>query len=182
MNKNNQKNYDLVGFNERLIAALRSQGKTGIETAQFINKKSIKVGFSKQKNSGAAWTPTGKIKLNSALFSIHSDFMQSGLLSLIVHEACHLQQGLVTALSVYGELEAWQKGFSFQREIQNGKSSGLIDELLSIPRGWKRSDLLRARELMKQYSPGYKIDLLPLYPIHKEIIWWVTRKEPIRSN
>ncbi len=45
----------------------------------------------------------GLNKLPAATDSNYNDY-----LALIVHEAKHLEQGPWLALSVYGELEAWQ--------------------------------------------------------------------------
>jgi len=53
----------------------------------------------------------------------------------------------------------------------------LLQELLQLPLNYSRGGLMEAARLMKAYSPGYRIDLYPLYPIHKEIVWWFTRKE-----
>jgi hypothetical protein len=51
-----------------------------------------------------------------------------------VHETRHLEQGFWTALSVYGELEAWQVGFRFYKSLPNSRPlSNPIEELLKLP-------------------------------------------------
>ncbi len=49
--------------------------------------------------------------LNANNFSLSTPPTNAFMLNLVAHEALHLKQGVLTALSVYGELEAWQLGF-----------------------------------------------------------------------
>jgi hypothetical protein len=70
------------------------------------------------------------------------------------------------ALSVYGELEAWQVQIKVLRAFQvtlSAEEKGL--EL--IPLDFDRDNLLMARDWMGQSSPGYagRIKWAPLYPI-----------------
>ena len=54
-----------------------------------------------------------------------------------------------------------------------------LEELLTLPLDWDRANLRRARDLMQAYAgKGYRVDLLPLYPMQNEINYWITRKEP----
>ncbi len=99
-------------------------------------------------------------------------------MSLVVHEVRHLQQGWLTALSVYGELDAWQHQFKFLESV-NGPyreapdRSAAIARLMVLPLSWDRSVLRTARQLMRSYAgKGYRIDLLPLYPLHHELAYW----------
>jgi hypothetical protein len=90
-----------------------------------------------------------------------------------------LQQGIVVALSVYGELEAWQLQFRLYHTLTNAKMHTAIAEMLSLPLNWDRNVLQRARELMQDYAgKGYRADLLPLYPIGKEISYRLFRVAP----
>ena len=54
--------------------------------------------------------------------------------------------------------------------MTNVKMHTAIEEMLSLPLGWDRAVLRPARELMQEYAgKGYRADLLPLYPLGKEI-------------
>jgi hypothetical protein len=165
-------------FRKSVFKELEKQGPLGLETETFMRQRKVSLKFRQQKNSGAAWTLTGNIHLNARNYSLETSPDNPGMLSLVVHEVHHLKQGLLTALSVYGELDAWQVGFNFYQELTGSKLNPILAELLNLPLGFSRDILRKAASLMKAYSPGYRIDLLPLYPIHREIAWWLTRKEP----
>ncbi|MDY6878331.1 MAG: hypothetical protein SWK90_19295 [Chloroflexota bacterium] len=97
------------------------------------------------------------------------------MLALIAHEAKHLEQGPVVALSVYGELEAWQVQYEVFKEIV-GASPGTYeermawDELSQIPLSYSRDDLEKARELIQYLAgPDYPINEIPLWPMPEEI-------------
>lgn len=102
-------------------------------------------------------------------------------LSLIVHEVRHLKQGLFGALSVRGELEAWQEQFAFLKSLTGQYSSSpryhaIIEEMMTLSLH-SRADLIRARALMREYAgPKYRIHWLPLAPLGREISFWLTRK------
>jgi hypothetical protein len=101
------------------------------------------------------------------------------VLTLLIHEVKHLQQGMHVALSVYGELEAWQLQFGLYHRMTDAKMHKAIQEMLSLPLNWDRTALQRARELMQEYAgKGYRADLLPLYPLGKEISFRLFRQTP----
>jgi hypothetical protein len=79
---------------------------------------------------------------------------------------------------VYGELDAWQVGFHFYQVMTGSQLNPTLQDILNLPLGWSRVVLKETADLMKAYSPGYRIDLLPLYPIHREIAWCISREEP----
>ena len=55
----------------------------------------------------------------------------------------------------------------------------VIRELLQLPLGWDRFALQAARGLMRQYAGElYRADLLPLYPLHHELMYWLLRRRP----
>jgi len=174
--KNSQKKETL--YRDNVFKELAKQGPLGLESEAFMRQHKVSLKFRQQKNSGAAWTLAGNIHLNANDYSINSKPDNPGMLSLIVHEVHHLRQGLLTALSVYGELDAWQVGFNFYKSMTGSPLNPFLQELLKLPVGYSRDVLREAAKLMIAYSPGYRIDLLPLYPIHREIAWWVTRREP----
>lgn len=140
-------------------------------------KKTV-IGFSRQKDSAARWTPTGRILFNSCLYSPQTPPDDPFVLCTAVHEVHHLRQGWLKALSVYGELEAWQIGFCFYHEITSKPIDPRLAELLSLPVIYDRAVLRRARLLMQNYAgKGYRIDLFPLFPLNHEIAWHLGRRQ-----
>jgi len=101
-------------------------------------------------------------------------------LSLIIHEVKHLQQGWITALSVQGELEAWQEQFRFLKALTGYYNElpyrdEIIRDLMSFSSSADRQALSQARDLMRAYAgDNYRVDLLPLYPLDKEILFLLT--------
>jgi hypothetical protein len=168
-------------FQEGVMKELLKHGPLGQATWAYIHQRKVKIKFNQQKHSSAAWTLAGNIRLNLKFYSVETYPGNPGMLSLIVHEVHHLRQGFLTALSVYGELDAWQLGFRFYRDLTGSQFHPSVQELLSLPLGFSRMVLKQAAGLMKTYSPGYRIDLLPLYPLPREIAWWLTKKEPSTS-
>ena len=50
---------------------------------------------------------------------------------------------------------------------------------LRLPLGWDRAVLSTARDLMREYAGrAYRVDLLPLYPLHRELAYVLTRRVP----
>jgi hypothetical protein len=97
--------------------------------------------------------------------------------TLIIHEARHLQQGMLTALSVYGELDAWQLEFGIYHRICGKFPDPAIAELMTLPLGFDRNVLKKAAHLMRAYAgKGYRVDLLPLFPWDREVRYWLARK------
>lgn len=148
---------------------------------RYMRQRGTKVSLHEQP-TGARWTADRRIE-------VHPRFAQSGpddpyAVSLIIHEVRHLQQGPLTALSVYGELEAWQLQFGLikswtGRYHADAQRGAVLDQLVSLPLGWDRQVLEDARHLMQAYAgKGYRVDLLPLYPLPDEIIFQVLHKQP----
>jgi hypothetical protein len=165
-----------VLWNENFLQALAQTGEDGRATADYIRSRETVIRFKKARRSVAAfWTPSKKIYLNSYHYSHATPLTNPYMLSLIVHEVKHLQQGPIVALSVYGELEAWQTGYHFYHQLSGDYPSDVIAEIMSLPLDWDRVILSRARELMQVYAgKGYCVDLLPLYPINREIRYLFT--------
>ncbi len=148
---------------KKLLARLDETGEEGIAAREFIARRRVKVGLRKQP-TGARWTLLGHIELNPS--QVQDELYA---LSLIVHEVRHLEQGILRALSVQGELEAWQAQFAFLKK-QTGKYANspshetLIEELMRLSPD-DRADLLRARTLMQEFAgKKYRINWLPLFP------------------
>jgi hypothetical protein len=74
-------------------------------------------------------------------------------------------------------LEAWQLQFRLYHQLIDKPMHPAIAELLSLPLEYDRVVLRRAVPLMQAYAgKGYRADLLPLYPLGREIKYWVTRR------
>ena len=173
--------HDRKSWVAELLNELTRSGPTGRETAHYVRAKKIRVGVRRQ-SSGARWALGRRIDLSPRY--VDSSPGSPYALSLVVHEIQHLKQGPLTALSVYGELEAWQIQFRYLLEIAGGYAGvpgqvAVIRELLQLPLGWERVALQAARGLMRQYAgKAYRVDLLPLYPLHRETLYWLFRVRP----
>ena len=172
---------DLQGWQTALLEQLDATGTDAQATAAFIRARKIRVGFRKASPAvGAFWYIDGNIYLNNSLYSLDSPVTNPRVLCLVVHEAHHLKQGIPTALSVYGELEAWQIDFHLYDQLTGISPGGVLGQLLALPLSFDRNMLLEARALMQAFGgKGYRADLLPLYPWFKEIVWQITRKTPV---
>ena len=162
---------------ENLLEAVAQLGEEGQTAAEFIRTNKTKIGFKRVRpNVGAFWTAFGNIRLNSLYYTYETSFDELRIKTLIIHEARHLQQGLMTALSVYGELDAWQLEFGIYHRIKRTYPHSAIAELMNLPLGYDRGVLKQAAQLMQNYAgKGYRVDLLPLFPLNKEVKYWFTR-------
>ena len=163
-----------------LLENLDQFGEEGRAAAAFIRSRRTRVSLKKTKpHIGAWWTVAGNINLNSYYYSYEKSLNNTRVFTLIIHEVRHLQQGFLTALSVYGELEAWQLEWSIYHKVHGKYPHPAIAELMSLPLSWERSALQRAVQLMQSYaSRNYRADLLPYYPIGKELSYRLFRKLP----
>lgn len=160
-----------AAWSQNFLRSLEQFGEEGQIAASYLRAHKTYIGFWKvRKNVGAFWTPLRTIHLNTAHYSLQTNPADPRLLTLMIHEVKHLQQGCITALSVYGELEAWQLQFRLYHQKTTAKLHPEIEKLLSLPLSWDRDVLQQARELMQEFAgKGYRVDLLPLYPLGKEI-------------
>lgn len=165
---------------QNLLEALEASGPEGASAALFLRTRETRLGFHRVRpHVGAFWTPWRSIGLNLVHFTEQTPGNDPQLLALVIHEVRHLQQGLLTALSVYGELDAWQLQFRELERMTVRQSHPALRELLSLPLGWERDVLRRARDLMQAYAgKGYRADLLPLYPLPHEIAYRLFRRQP----
>ena len=161
-----------------LFNALAEVGDEGRATVDFLRSRRTKIGFKNVRpNVGAFWTVFGNIWLNSHYYSYDTPLDDLRIKTLIIHEARHLKQGFFTALSVFGELEAWQLEFGIYHRIKGHYPNSAIAELMTLPLEYNRDVLRKAVKLMQDYAgKGYRADLLPLYPLGREIKYWVTRQ------
>ncbi len=161
-----------------LLTGLQQAGPEGEAAALYIREKHVRLGMRAQP-TGARWRPGHRIDL-------HPHYLDEGPqavypLSLVIHEVRHLQQGALEALSVHGELDAWQTQFSFIARLtgryhDQPEKDQILVQLMSLSLSWDRSVLRDARRLMREYAgPKYRIDLLPLFPLQREVLWALTR-------
>ncbi len=164
-----------------LVSGLDNFGPEGATAAAYLRGHRTRVSVHGQP-TGARWTADRRIEIHPRYASLSPDDPYA--VSLMIHEVRHLQQGILTALSVYGELEAWQLQFRFLKSVTGqyhadaGKNA-ILEDLMAQPLGWDRAMLGRIPGLMQAYAgKGYRIDLLPLYPLHREILYRTARKKP----
>lgn len=170
---------NLTDWTELVLQKLDSAGVEGHATAEYLRAHRTRIGFRDQGlASSAMWWVDRNIYVNPRKYPRTSDPGDPYLLSLIVHETVHLQQGLLTALSVYGELQAWQVGFAFLRKLDSARLNPVAVEILTLPFGWDRAILKLASLWMVRYNPHYRINRLPLYPLHREIWYTLTQQVP----
>ena len=162
---------------DNLLNAIAEIGDEGQATVNFLRARRTKIGFKLVRSNVAAfWTVFGNIRLNSHHYNYDTSLNDLRIKTLIIHEVRHLQQGIFKALSVYGELEAWQLEFSIYHRIKGKYPHAAIAELMNLPLEYNRDVLKKAAKLMQDYAgKGYRIDLLPLYPLGREINYWLTR-------
>ena len=161
---------------ENLFEAVTQLGEEGRIAVEYVRAHGTRVGFKKVRPSvGAFWTPFGDINLNSRYYTYETPLDDLRIKTLLIHEARHLQQGIMTALSVYGELDAWQLEFGIYYRIRGRYPHPAIAELMTLPVVCDRAVLKKAARLMQAYAgKGYRADLLPLFPWKREVRYWIT--------
>ena len=161
---------------EKFLEAVASSSSEGQEAVDYIRAHKTRVGIKRARKSvGAFWTLAKSAHLNSAHYTPEASLVSPNAWALLIHEVRHLQQGLLVAISVYGELDAWQYQFQVLKKITGKALSPLAEEILALPLNMDRENLQRARQLMTQMAgKRYGANLLPLYPIYKEIKYWLT--------
>jgi hypothetical protein len=157
---------------EQALAVLEKSGPLGQASVTYIRRHNTGLGFSKQRGSGASWFDWRRLRfgvfLNADYADSHPD--DPWLCSLLAHEVKHLEQGLLEALSVRGELVAWQFQFDMLRQLSSTPSDRAWHELRELD-PTSHADLKRARKLIKAIGgPRYHIELLPLLPLPMGII------------
>ena len=171
-------------WTENLLNAVLQLGEEGRVTVDFVRARRTKIGFKRVRpNVGAFWTVFGNIRLNTLYYSYETPLDELRIKTLIIHEARHLQHGIITALSVYGELDAWQLEFAVYHRIKGSYPHPAIAELMTLPLKYDRDVLKKAATLMQAYAgKGYRVDLLPLYPLDREIRYWVFRQKALSGT
>lgn len=169
---------DHQAWKENLLESVAQLGEEGRRAVGFLRARGTRIGLKRARpNVGAFWTLWGTIHLNSRYYTYETPLDNLRIKTLIIHEARHLQQGLITALSVYGELDAWQLEFGVYYRITGRYPHPAIRDLMALPLALDRKVLKEAACLMQAYAgKGYRIDLLPLFPLPLEIKYWLTRR------
>jgi len=165
-------------WRDKFLEAVSNCSGEGKEAVDYIRAHRTHVSIRRARKSvGAFWTLSGAAYLNSAHYSQETSLVNPNAWALLIHEVRHLQQGPLTAFSIYGELDAWQYQLHVLKKITGKQYNPLLEEILSLPFNLERKNLQHARKLMTQYAgKSYGASLLPLYPIHREIKYWVTRR------
>ncbi len=127
---------------DTLLDRVCEVGDEGLAAMQYIRTHKTKIGFKRvRSNVGAFWTIFGNIRLNSLYYTYDTPMDDLRIRTLIIHEARHLQQGIATALSVYGELDAWQLEFRIYHRIKGNYPHPSIAELMTLPLEYDRAAL-----------------------------------------
>ena len=171
---------------ERVFERLLREDPLKSEILEYTKKRRPRIGFHKQYKSGGGWTVLGNITLSPG-----DDPLDPYVLSLIIHETFHLQQSILTRLSMQGELRAWQCQARTYPEIAGTKGNRIGMQGEAYGRAGRetgefwmeleklspdsRVDLDKARDVMQKIARGYRSDALPLYPLHQEI--WILLKQ-----
>lgn len=172
---------DYAAWTAQLLRSMENFGPEAEVALRYIHERGTRIGVHEQP-TGARWTVDRRIEVHPRYTQLPPADPYAA--SLIIHEVRHLQQGMLTALSVYGEREAWQLQFHFLhaqlgRYHEDSRRDAVVRELMSLPLGWDRAVLERARGLMQDYAGmRYRVDLLTLYPLPREILFRVTHHQP----
>jgi hypothetical protein len=165
-------------WTKNLLEAVTRMGEEGRFAVDFLRTRRTKIDFRRARpNIGAFWTVFGNIRLNSQYYTYETPLDDLRIRTLIIHEARHLQQGIITALSVYGELDAWQLEFGIYYRVKGNYPHSAVADLMALPLQYDRAVLKKAAQMMQAYAgKGYRVDLLPLFPLDKEIKYWMSRR------
>jgi hypothetical protein len=173
---------DPAGWVTSLLNNMHGSDPEAATAAEFVRRRRTRVSVRNQL-TGARWTIDRRIEIHPRYAELPPNDPYA--ISLMIHEVRHLQQGMLTALSVHGELEAWQLQFAYLKR-ETGQYHGdpfretVIEQLMHLRLNWDRVVLENARSLMRAYAGRkYRIDLLPLFPLPSEIRYRLTRRTPL---
>jgi hypothetical protein len=159
------------------LDALAGLGPTSEALADFVVKRRVRLGFTPQRHSSATWFNWRRLR-SGVYLDTHYAIQRPDaphISALVAHEVKHLQQGFWEALSVRGELVAWQVQHDVLGRLSCASSDPRWDGI-AILRPDSRSDLVLARALMKTIGGArYHIELFPLWPLREEISFQLRR-------
>lgn len=161
---------------DQYLEKIAASSDEGCEAVEYVRTHHTKVDIKRARKSvGAFWTVSKRVYLNSIHYTPESIMDNPRAWTIFVHEVRHLQQGPITATSIYGELDAWQYEFRLYKKITGKELNPILEEMLTMPINFDRANLRRARTLMTMHAgKRYGAWVLPLYPITKEIKYWFT--------
>lgn len=174
----------------QLLAIMAKTGP-GEEAVRHITEKGVYIDFRPLDDAGAMYLPwwwpsegfpRPKVYFNASIYSVQTPPDDPFMVTLGIHEDFHLRQGVIRALSIQGELEAWQAQYQAYEALAGYKLGWDEEERILTPYGeqWarlaqlspdSREDLALAQTLMAEISSGYKSPCLPLYPAPAEILY-----------
>jgi len=161
----------------QVVSDLWRAGPTCQHAARYLAEHDIQIGFAQQDASAARWwvdaqTREWVIQLDPDYYAMSEPSgtpAYAKALAAIVHEAMHLEQGPLLALSILGEVQAWKTDEAARSEL--GLPSNSLShngehwaEVIDLPDSPTDEELERARIAMMAYSPGYRAWALPLRP------------------
>lgn len=163
---------------EKYFEKVANSSEEGQAAVMFVKQNQVRVGLKRARKSvGAFWTFRQSFYLNSVYYSQESALENPRAWTLFVHEVQHLKQGVKTAVSIYGELEAWQIEFRLFKKLIGKNLKPELEELINLPLNFERKNLRHAQKLMTKFAGfWYGAWILPLYPIDKEIKFLLTGK------
>ncbi len=164
---------------EQYFEKVSASSEEGAAAVRFVRANNIRVGMKRARKSvGAFWKLGRTFYLNSRHYTMQSTLENPRAWTIFVHEVRHIEQGTLTAMSVYGELDAWQYEFRLFKRLTGKKLKPELEELLTLPLNFDRANLKHAQRLMTKYAGfWYGAWSLPLYPLHKELLFGVTRRQ-----
>lgn len=162
----------------QLLTSLDAFTPYGPPAAAYLREHATGLGYFSQTGNAAAWT-----LFNNLILHADTDLNHPRTMALLIHEVLHLQQPFTLRLSIQGELAAWQLEYRIYGEATGvfygeagapfaGKKAHW--QALSRLSSASRTDLAHAQRLMKEISPPYRAQMLPLYPLGREIFYRVT--------
>jgi hypothetical protein len=165
---------------EKYLEKVAGSSEEGHQAVEFVRRHKIKVAIKRARKSiGAFWTLNRGFYLNARHYTKESTLADNPrAVTIFIHEVRHLQQGPITAISIYGELDAWQYEFRLLKKMKGGALHPILEELLDLPLNFDRNNLHRARTLMHKFAGfWYFAWILPMYPITKEIRYLLIRNQ-----
>lgn len=166
------KQHDEKAWFEQALTALSESGSTGQACVEYITQRGLRFGFCPQKYTGACWFDWRRLRFGVFLNNDYANKPPNDpwLCSLLAHEAKHVEQGLPEALSVRGELVAWQLQYDILTQFSAEPAADAWQDLRALSPD-SRGDLSQAQTLMKRIGgPGYHIDWLPFWPLPAEVV------------
>jgi hypothetical protein len=164
-----------------VLRNLASAGDEGYHAAQYLYAQNVDFdNLTSQNGTGAAWQLGNKISFpdNKSLPAPNDPLA----LGLIAHEAMHLEQTPLVALTAYGELQAWQVGMRVTMLLnpQSGNPLGSVgDQINKLPLNHNPINLAYAVYLMNYqqnkpnvFGPAYPNGPLLFFTINPYAMFW----------